>query len=225
MSGNWTDEELSASVKAYVEMRELDLAGKPYTKTSYYSKLAKEYGRTEKSYEYRMQNISYVYSLQGRSWITGLKPARNVGANVIENLERLISECEGQQLGLEAKFISAVEKLKKKPAAVPPVGNKAPVKNTSTVTKVERDPEVVAWVLCQAAGKCECCGNEAPFRREDGSPYLEVHHVHQLSDGGEDTISNAIAVCPNCHRELHYGSDKNSIAKDLHTKVQRMQRV
>ncbi len=26
-----------------------------------------------------------------------------------------------------------------------------------------------------------------------------------LSEGGEDTVENAMAVCPNCHMELHYG--------------------
>ena len=36
-------------------------------------------------------------------------------------------------------------------------------------------------------------------------PFLEVHHVKSLSDGGEDTLDNVIALCPNCHREKHYG--------------------
>jgi len=26
-----------------------------------------------------------------------------------------------------------------------------------------------------------------------------------LSEGGEDTLENAIALCPNCHRKMHYG--------------------
>jgi 5-methylcytosine-specific restriction protein A len=37
---------------------------------------------------------------------------------------------------------------------------------------------------------------------------LEVHHKKQLSEGGEDTVENAIALCPNCHREAHYGDLK-----------------
>ncbi|MFM0350878.1 HNH endonuclease [Paraburkholderia sp. RL17-347-BIC-D] len=27
-----------------------------------------------------------------------------------------------------------------------------------------------------------------------------------LAQGGPDTVANAIALCPNCHRERHYGS-------------------
>jgi 5-methylcytosine-specific restriction endonuclease McrA len=43
------------------------------------------------------------------------------------------------------------------------------------------------------------------FNRQDGRPYLEVHHVVPLSEGGDDTLENAAALCPSCHRELHYG--------------------
>ncbi|GGY86151.1 HNH endonuclease [Marinobacter zhanjiangensis] len=69
-----------------------------------------------------------------------------------------------------------------------------------------RNPDVIAEVLLRAKGKCEQCGKEAPFKRvKDGTPYLEVHHRAMLSEGGEDTVKNAIAVCPNCHRKLHYG--------------------
>nr|WP_275041241.1 HNH endonuclease signature motif containing protein [Halomonas meridiana] len=48
--------------------------------------------------------------------------------------------------------------------------------------------------------------NLAPFnRKSDGSPYLEVHHRKPLAEGGDDTVANAIALCPNCHRAAHYG--------------------
>jgi 5-methylcytosine-specific restriction protein A len=61
-------------------------------------------------------------------------------------------------------------------------------------------------VLERASGICEQCNEDAPFKRKkDGTPYLEVHHRIPLSEGGFDTVGNAIAVCPNCHRELHYG--------------------
>jgi 5-methylcytosine-specific restriction protein A len=69
-----------------------------------------------------------------------------------------------------------------------------------------RNPDVVAEVLDRASGKCEICGNPAPFlRASDQSPYLEVHHTVRLADGGEDTVDNAVATCPNCHRKKHYG--------------------
>ncbi len=70
----------------------------------------------------------------------------------------------------------------------------------------ERNPDVVAEALVQAAGVCGNCQNPAPFTRaSDGSPYLEVHHRKPLAAGGQDTAENAVALCPNCHREAHFG--------------------
>jgi 5-methylcytosine-specific restriction endonuclease McrA len=69
-----------------------------------------------------------------------------------------------------------------------------------------RNPDVIAEVLTRAAGTCERCNAPAPFlRRTDGTPYLEVHHIKLLADGGADTVENAVALCPNCHRRAHYG--------------------
>lgn len=69
-----------------------------------------------------------------------------------------------------------------------------------------RNADVVAEVLLRANGICEECHSPAPFlRAADNTPYLEVHHRIMLSAGGQDTVANAVAVCPNCHRKLHFG--------------------
>jgi hypothetical protein len=69
-----------------------------------------------------------------------------------------------------------------------------------------RNPDVIVEVLRRANGKCEDCHKPAPFTRQrDGSPFLEVHHLVMLSLGGEDTVENAVALCPNCHRKRHFG--------------------
>lgn len=74
------------------------------------------------------------------------------------------------------------------------------------VRRFSRNPDVIAERLYLAAGKCESCGKDAPFvRASDGTPFLEVHHIVPLADGGEDSIENALALCPNCHRKTHYG--------------------
>jgi 5-methylcytosine-specific restriction protein A len=84
--------------------------------------------------------------------------------------------------------------------------SKIPEKTQMIVDGFKRNPDVVAEVLLRANGVCEQCNKNAPFiRKKDNTPYLEVHHKIMLSDGGEDTIKNAIAICPNCHRELHFG--------------------
>jgi hypothetical protein len=84
--------------------------------------------------------------------------------------------------------------------------NTIPEKIERKIFDFIRNPNVVAEVLERASGVCEECSNPAPFiKASDGTPYLEVHHKIRLADGGDDTVDNAIAVCPNCHRKLHYG--------------------
>lgn len=92
--GKWSTSELRASVASYLDMMRLYRQGAPVSKKQHYRDLASRFGRTEKSYEYRAQNISYVLSLQGREWLPGLVPAKNVGANVVARLKALLSEAE-----------------------------------------------------------------------------------------------------------------------------------
>lgn len=111
----------------------------------------------------------------------------------------------------EASFNAAVQKsLADSPArrqARLKDAAKKPIKVTVVTEAYVRNPDVVAEVLHRASGVCEGCHEPAPFKRKkDNSPYLEVHHKKQLSAGGEDTAENAEALCPNCHRNLHYGS-------------------
>ncbi|WP_257283361.1 HNH endonuclease signature motif containing protein [Endozoicomonas sp. SESOKO1] len=88
--------------------------------------------------------------------------------------------------------------------------------------KYQRDPRVKAWVLKEAAGRCESCDNNAPFLTAEGEPFLEVHHLKHLADGGSDTVTNAIALCPNCHREFHYGQSMTSKLEELYGKNSRL---
>ena len=88
------------------------------------------------------------------------------------------------------------------------VADPVPARIETTTMAYRRNPDVVAEVLLRATGTCETCKNKAPFlRSSDGTPYLEVHHKVQLSSGGHDTVANAIAICPNCHRKAHFGSE------------------
>lgn len=77
-------------------------------------------------------------------------------------------------------------------------------------------------MLNESGGICDCCNSNAPFTKEDGAHYLEVHHLIRLADGGSDTTSNAIAACPNCHRELHYGQNKLELLGSIYNKVKRL---
>ncbi|MDO6520731.1 HNH endonuclease [Shimia thalassica] len=103
--------------------------------------------------------------------------------------------------------------------AEPPAGNPRPRKELAVGTAYVRDPRVVAYTQTRAAGVCELCREEAPFRKSDGTPYLETHHVQPLAEGGPDTVENCAAVCPNCHRALHSAENRNRLAEKLHTSI------
>lgn len=221
-NGDWTEDELRAAVEAYVDMQRKERTGERFTKKGYYEKLAAKYKRTDKAFEYRMQNISYVLSVLGREWISGLKPAKNIGAKNAAVIEALLAKAEGQKTAPTAEFEITVREAVKKPLAKPS-GEKHPSAAVTDVTQFRRDPAVKAWVLQQANGRCECCGDLAPFRGSDGLPYLEVHHVRQLAAGGSDTVENAVAVCPNCHRELHYGENSRALVGRLYARLDRIE--
>ena len=94
MPKNWSDEELEASVRCYLEMKNKELNGINFSKIDYYRDLSNKYERSEKSFEYRMQNISFVFAELGREWVSGLKPAKNVGSNVFEKILKIIKKIE-----------------------------------------------------------------------------------------------------------------------------------
>jgi 5-methylcytosine-specific restriction enzyme A len=89
--------------------------------------------------------------------------------------------------------------------------NVMPKLKKEIIFSYSRNPNVVAQALFRAQGKCEKCGENAPFRRKsNGTPYLEVHHKIPLSeqinnDSNLDTLENVVALCPNCHRKAHFG--------------------
>jgi 5-methylcytosine-specific restriction protein A len=60
------------------------------------------------------------------------------------------------------------------------------------------------------------CNNGAPFIDANGLPFLEVHHIFRLADDGPDLPQNVAAICPNCHREAHYGERRDEIKDDLY---------
>ncbi|MGI1276873.1 HNH endonuclease [Klebsiella quasipneumoniae subsp. similipneumoniae] len=111
---------------------------------------------------------------------------------------------------VKSEFEVAVEAAAKLPPSerkqILEAESKIPELTVVTTRVYKRSPCVVAEVLLKAEGKCQSCKRDAPFLKEDGTPFLEVHHIEWLSKGGEDSVENAIALCPNCHRQAHYGA-------------------
>jgi len=70
-----------------------------------------------------------------------------------------------------------------------------------------RSRAIRLYVLRRSVGHCEGCGRPAPFSTPSRDPYLEPHHIRRLTDGGPDHPRWVIAICPNCHRRVHYSGD------------------
>lgn len=121
-----------------------------------------------------------------------------VGA-VIESYEEL--EREFRKKVVESLSGSSEQRLARLATAAT-----QPVKRVVSTYVYNRNPDVVAEALYRAKGQCQSCLKPAPFNRKtDDTPYLEVHHIKPLAEGGDDTLENTKALCPNCHRKAHHG--------------------
>jgi 5-methylcytosine-specific restriction protein A len=215
--GEWSDPELEEAVKGYLWMLEQEKNRKPYSKAELNRSLREGvlYNRTKASIEYRMQNISAALQEICQPWIKGYLPAKNIGTGVKDRILKALATLNAYTPEDYAPTVDSevleqkVRKLRKRVSVVGiPRGELTPQQTTVTTTSYARNPLVKAWVLENAKGICEGCGCPAPFSTLHNEPFLEVHHMKQLADGGSDTISNAVALCPNCHRRCHLSVDK-----------------
>lgn len=226
----WSEGEINASVNAYITMLRAELAGDPYVKAEFRRKLVEGplSARSDASVEYRMQNISWVIDQMGLPRIAGYVPASSVGHEVTTMIsEAVLREAPDliNKLG-PTDDPDEVENRSQRllESGIPrPVGGRLPEKTSVSTTSFKRDPRVVAWVRKEAGGVCESCGEDAPFSR-NGIPFLEVHHVRPLSEGGTDSVENAVAVCPNCHRGFHLADGAEARSEELYATVSRLEK-
>jgi len=123
-----------------------------------------------------------------------------LSAGVIQEKENLLASAARrrniEQLAKRAKFRKGL-----------------PGVRTVTTTQFERSQDVVEYVKRSAQGICQLCEQSAPFKTRESVPYLEVHHIVWLAEGGNDTVANAVALCPNCHRKMHVVKDSKDVTK------------
>jgi len=175
------------------------------------------YDKGDRPYQFTQPRAWYLVGEHGRAYplkyiyalATNQTPSSFNTSDPIREFGRLGFVLKREPKDFEAEFSKRVEESLKDPSARNARLAKAPKVPSQCVREVviyERNPDVVAEVLSLAKGVCQACNKPAPFiKKSNREPYLEVHHIKQLADGGEDTIENAIAVCPNCHRMAHYG--------------------
>lgn len=221
----WSEKELSEAVDTYLEMHHKDQTGIKYKKSHYYKKLAEKFNRTPKAFGRRMSNITHIMMLMDLPTVAGLAPLANVGKTQAPIIEKIISEKLGKTfigVGLADAEMQSIINSKKQPEK--PLGNERPESVETTTKTYKRSGKVKGWVIRRANKHCELCGNRAPFDKEDGTPFLEVHHLTRLKDNGADTVINCAAICPNCHRKLHYSADRYLLTKKLVEKISKLEK-
>ena len=72
-----------------------------------------------------------------------------------------------------------------------------------------RKKNVFDSVLRRARMCCECCGTKAG--EEIGAEGLEPYHILPLSQGGEHSIKNVVALCPACRATMENDPDPKAI--------------
>lgn len=230
-SKEWSDAEYKAAVEAYLWMLDQEHHSNTYNKSKVNQDLRDGplAARSKPSVEFRMRNISAVLKELCLPWIKGYLPASNVRGEGKEKIKFYLANAGAYT---PEDYVSTddpdildkrVRHLKKKIApSSDPVGNKTPQQTSGTVTRYIRDVAVKASVLTKAGGSCEGCGLPAPFIDGYGEPFLEVHHLKQLRDKGSDTVTNAVALCPNCHRRCHHSIDQTTFIDSIYLKISRL---
>jgi 5-methylcytosine-specific restriction protein A len=92
-------------------------------------------------------------------------------------------------------------------------------KNSRLTSCRRRSQNIHAYVLRRANGLCEGCNSDAPFKKKDGTPYLEPHHTIRVADDGPDHPATIIALCPTCHRRAHSSFDSEQFNTRLKKRV------
>ena len=90
----WSDDELRASVDAYLYMLRLEVSSIPYSPTEYskFLQTGPLRDRNDASIRYRMRNISQVMEERGAPILRSFSPAPQVGRNVKQTINELLDE-------------------------------------------------------------------------------------------------------------------------------------
>lgn len=96
----------------------------------------------------------------------------------------------------------------------PPEGNEQPERLQIITTAFYRNAMVRSHVLKRANGRCEYCSKEG-FLMRNGERYLETHHILALSEKGADSVCNVIGLCPEHHKQAHYGVDADQLNSEM----------
>ena len=132
----WQDREIEIIIQDYLEMLDLELAGRKYNKAERRRALQKQLDRSDGSIEYKHQNISAVMDRLGLPCILGYRPAVNYQTRLFEILENQLKDNKildiSTQPGRDLALVKEIEFVK------PPTINKNPKKIDPEIQQILR---------------------------------------------------------------------------------------
>lgn len=88
----------------------------------------------------------------------------------------------------------------------------ADIKKKEKFVKVIERGKIASEIKKYVGYKCQVCEalgkNPYGFKKKNGDYYVETHHIIPVTDTEKSKLSveNLICVCPNHHRQIHYGN-------------------
>ncbi len=122
----------------------------------------------------------------------------------------------------QARIIEETQAVKAKRLPIEELKSRAkraktkPALRMAQTASYVRDAAVAEYAKRLANGHCDLCEKPAPFQNKQKEAYLECHHIVWLAKGGDDTVDNTVALCPNCHRKMHvldHKADKQKLTQ------------
>ena len=141
------------------------------------------------------QLSEYIKNVYSPTFFKQLTPPLDASHSVEE------MEQHARQMDYESLRAAAIDR-----------GTSRPRVRMVTSRNYDRDPYISLYARERAQGICQLCHGDAPFKNNRDEPYLEIHHVIWLSQGGPDSVDNVTALCPNCHRKMHIVNDEKDVA-------------
>jgi predicted HNH restriction endonuclease len=121
---------------------------------------------------------------------------------ILERSRANLLELNAIRLAADAASVAALERQAE---------NLDPQNRERLSRVIERGP-LCDRVKAARGYKCQICEAKGlhphAFMKRDGSPYAEAHHVQPVSKliAGSLGMQNIMVLCPNHHRQAHYGS-------------------
>ena len=169
------------------------------------------FSKNKKIIENKGQSSVFYVNI-GESFYKKLKKDFSIFKEVIKEVEKE-NEFEFDKLKKETSF-----EINDTPHVIPERYN------INLQNKLKRNLSIVAKAIIFSNYKCEYNDSHKTFiSQKTGENYVEGHHLIPLEfqenfNTSIDVESNIIALCPNCHKLLHYGTDieKREVLKKLY---------